>query len=130
MPLYVHLVALCEVLVADRKLHCFCDKHYSSQTICLLIYFHLILQRTVMKTKNTSSLSFPLSFMVVLVSLSWFFYGTILGDYYIMVRHKNGLSVVGLKVILSTYIRCSLFIRIVKMIPSFIQILLLVLQQR
>ena len=57
---------------------------------CFTVFtlFAISFKGKVIQTKNTSTLSFPLSFMVILVSASWFFYGAILGDYFVMVRYN------------------------------------------
>ncbi|XP_065060187.1 sugar transporter SWEET1-like [Rhopilema esculentum] len=46
----------------------------------------------VIRTKSTSSISFPLSFMVVLVSVSWLSYGLLLGDIYVQIPNYIGAA--------------------------------------
>ena len=54
---------------------------------CFLHLFYCF-QGKVIRTKSTSSISFPLSFMVVLVSVSWLSYGLLLGDIYVQVSRN------------------------------------------
>lgn len=48
--------------------------------------------KNVIQTKNTSTISLPLSVMVVLVSLSWFSYGTLTNDLYVKIPNIVGAA--------------------------------------